>query len=436
MSQLASSKRPEYWEYPWFRTGVFVMVAMIYVIFRSPYVGFNDGLSFLYEAEAGFSPYTNATSHFLYNNLQHILVSVFFFLPAVFVMTMFSIVCSLFALHRMVQLGRLFVGGMPLPWLLVPIVGLSFTFWQQSEIIEVYAFNNLIFLSFFYFALKDILNLRRQNYLLVSLLLGIGLLTHIQHLLSVPFFAWYLFSGKHLSLTQRLSGLGITLGLFLILFIPPLVADTNTIAAIFVDNQFSDAVMGFDMKGLLTGMGKGMLYFMYNYHMFMVFALYGWYLLWRDRRETFYVFLLIFLPYLGFAFKYNVNDNHVFFLIPNLLLILPSMLAMSNLSDYLLKYMKYMVPMIIMMSPMMYGMATIMGKKMEMVRKYDEMKAYKGGAVHLLWPGKMTAKDPLKLAKEIYHNDPGAWERGAIEWNYPVAVAYLKLRGELVDGRK
>ncbi|MEM7040596.1 MAG: hypothetical protein AAF570_26775, partial [Bacteroidota bacterium] len=101
-----------YWERPWFAIMAFMMIAMVYLINRSPYVGFNDGLSFLYEAEAGWSPYTNATSHFFYNNLQHLLVSVFFFLPAIFVMTMFSIMCAMGALWQVFQISRLFSGGM------------------------------------------------------------------------------------------------------------------------------------------------------------------------------------------------------------------------------------------------------------------------------------------------------------------------------------
>jgi hypothetical protein len=92
---------PRYWNQKWFPWLVFGGFAVIYLINRSPFVGFNDGLTFLDSAATGFDFATNATSHFLYNNLQHVLLKVFFFLPHVVVLTLFSISCAL---------GTLFLG--------------------------------------------------------------------------------------------------------------------------------------------------------------------------------------------------------------------------------------------------------------------------------------------------------------------------------------
>ena len=94
-------------------------------------------------------------------------------------------------------------------------------------------------------------------------------------------------------------------------------------------------------------------------------------------------------------------------------------------------YMAYMIPMMVLMGPMMYLGASSMGTKIPAVARYDQAKAYKGGARHLLWPGRESAPDPLQLARTIYQQDPGAYERGEIEWNYPAAIDYLRLQGKL-----
>ncbi|HHG86484.1 MAG TPA: hypothetical protein ENJ82_17165 [Bacteroidetes bacterium] len=424
--------RRSYWEHPYFSWGIFGMLAMLFLLNRSPYPGFDDGMGFLLEAESGFNFHTNATNHFLYINLSHLLVKLFFFIPAVWVLTLLPIFFSLAALWRVYQIGKLFVAPNLVALMPVIILGLSFTFWQQTEIIEVYAFNNYLFLSFIYFAFKDILRGKRQHFLFVSLFLGIGLLTHIQNILSLPFFLFYIFSKNELKLGQKVLSTLIVAALFFILFIPALFFDLNSISEIFFDRKFRGNVLGFDIMTLLTGMQKGMIYMAYNFHLFLLFIMFGWFRMWKVRRSMFYIFLLITLPYLGFAIKYNVNDNHVFFLIANIILVIPSLFTFEFLAMKLLPYMTWMLPMMFMMSPMIYGAATIMTPgKVDLVTRYDQEKAYKGGAVHLLWPGKAWAKDPLKLAEKIYLKDPTAYSRGEIEWNYPAAIEYLKLKGRI-----
>lgn len=93
--------------------------------------------------------------------------------------------------------------------------------------------------------------------------------------------------------------------------------------------------------------------------------------------------------------------------------------------------MSWMIPMMMMMGPMLYMGATMMAPNMEILARYDAEKAYKGGAKHLLWPGKMSAKDPLALALRYQKEDPDAFDQGLIEWNYPAAIAYLELKGDL-----
>lgn len=427
--QLATPKRP-YWDHPIFKWLALAMAAMLYLMNMSPHVGFNDSLSFLLEASQGFSPYTNATSHFLYNNVLHLLLEVFFFLPPIPVLTVFSVMCSVAALIRIYQICRVIVG--PFPTAMVPpmFIALSFTFWQQSEIIEVYAFNNLIFLSFLYFALKDLVRHKGEHVLQTGLLLGLATLVHIQNILAVPFFIYYLVAVSKSSVSRALLGGAVWAALCFVLFLPPLIADTNSISSIFFDNKFKDNVMGMDMGAMGEGMLYAMVFLMYNFHMFLMFIVHGWVMMWRQRRVLFWQLTLLFIPYFLFAMKYAVADNHVFFLVPYLVLVIPSIFSLNRLIDFLMPKMSWMMPMMIAMPIMMYAGMTMMGKRMPMFEKYRVEKAYKGGAVHLLWPGKMWAKDPLALAEEVQANG-GLMENGeAPEWNYPAAKAYLALLKE------
>lgn len=427
---FSAPRRYKYWEQPWFKWLGLMMAGMVYLVFRSPFVGFNDGLSFLLEAETGFSTDTNATNHFLYINIQHILVSVFSFLSPVVVMTVFSIMCSLGSLIRVYQIGKLFVG--PIPVLPIPpmVLALSFTFWQQTEIIEVYAFNNFLFLTTIHLAFKDLVKRSSQYALPVSLLMGLLILTHIQHILFLPFFIYYLIRCQKVDPVKPLLGFGIFAGLSSILFILPLATQNHSLSAVFFDSKFQDEVLGFDFGQLMEGAGKAMLFLMYNFHIFLVFVIHGWYKLYKDRREFFWQHLLILIPYLGFAVKYSVADNHVFFLVPYLILIPPMTMSLMSLAFKLMPYMSWMVPMMMMMSPMMYMGATMMGKDHPRLATYQTEKAYKGGVKHLLWPGKRSAKDPLALAKEIYEQDPST-DPATIEWNYETAIKYLKFKGKL-----
>lgn len=428
MSEITPVPRRRYWDFPAFRWVLLGMIAMVYLFGRSPYAGFNDGLSFLLEAEQGFSPYTNATSHFLYNNLQHVLVEIFFFLPSVLVLTMFSIVCSLLTLMRFYQLVRLF-GTPPITWVIPPMVlAFAFTFWQQTEIIEVYSFNNLIFVNFFYFALKDLLGTRKENHLLVGLLLGLGFLTHIQHLLSVPFFLYYLVQIGRVDVKKALLSAGIAGLLFFVLFLPPLLADTNSISSIFFDNKFQSEVTAISMAGLMEGMGNAMMYLMYNFNLFTLIGIAGWIILFRDRRSLFWQLMLLSLPYFGFGIQFGVADSHVFYLISYIVFLVPSVFALMALAMKLLPFMNIMFPMMLMMAPMMYMMAVMYAKDAPRFEQYRTEKAYKGGVKHLLWPMKNNAPDPLALAADIQAKDPGAFDRGEIEWNYPAAVELLALR--------
>jgi hypothetical protein len=415
-----------YWEkrgFPWLVFGGF---ALLYLVNRSPYVGFNDGLTFLGAAAHGFDFATNATSHFFYNNLQHVLLKVFFFLPHVLVLTLFSIVCALGTLFLVYKCARLFTENQGLALIPVVTLGISFTFWQQSEIIEVYAFNNLIFVAFLYTTLKDLFRNTRRNYLLLSILLGIGLITHIQHILSIPFFLAYLFWRNELNVSQKMLGMLPWMALMSILFILPAITHQHTWKAVFFESKFQDELLGVDAFALLKGFALGIGMLLYNFQLMLVPIGLGWRRLWRIDRPMLIWLSVLALPYLAFALKYSVNDNHVFYLCFYIVLVLPLVYSFHLQAKTTDGYLKWFFPLGIALPVATYALATLLAPTVGALSKYDSEKAFKGGVVHLLWPGKAWAKDPLAIAWQEAHlclHDP---QNKITEWNFPAAVRYLQ----------
>lgn len=406
------------------------LFGLLYFLNRNPFIGWNDALSFMAEAVQGWSPHTNATSHFLYTNTLHVLVTVFGFLDPAFVGTTFSVLCGLVVIWRVQQMASLFS---PMPWArrgAAVALGLAFTFWQQCEGIEVYAFNCLLFAHFFLWSLRDFQEGKRSRWWKVAMVLGLCLLTHIQAILAIPFFIYYLLSGKQLAWTRKLLALCITGGLFSILFILPSIYQTHTLSAVFYEDRFEDDVMGLSLLGLLKGMAKGIGYFLYNFHVFSLPMIWGWVLFLRGRHPLRWPVLLALLPFLAFAVKYSVNDNHVFYLVPYLLLVLPMAMALEkfwgsgrfNPSARWLLWMLFPV--------LLYAGTTWAFRQTGPGQEYERSKAYKGGVTHLLWPGKAWAKDPLEEYRRLQKEAQLGQEVGDVEWNYKGAADYLGVLGK------
>ena len=423
------------------------LIALVYLLNQSPFVSFHDSIGFLLDAETGFNPATNATSHLLYNNFQHLLVLVFSFLPPVLVLTLGTITCSLIALNNLRLIVTLLTGSAIAAILTIPILAFSFTWWQQSEIIEVYAFNGMLFTTFIFLGAKIVLggsekegpkkSKIRLNILLFGLIYGLSLLTHIQNILAFPFFLFVL--GKGIFAEQapksgsekaaRIGAFFSVLACFSVLLILPVTLKTHSIAAVFFDNHFQANILSVSLTGLLKGLGLGIGFLMYNFHLFLFFIIEGIILLWKRQRKLFWPLALLFLPFFGFGIKYNVTDNYVFYLSAYFPLVIAAGFSVQSRLSFLRKYLFISLPVLLFSSMITYAFTLECARRVPNLVNYDLEKAYKGGLAHALWPGKAQANDPLVLALEIYHNP--AIDPAEIEWHYPQAIAYLRLKGKI-----
>lgn len=414
------------WDRRWAPLVVMAAFALLYFLNRSPFAGFNDGVSFLMHAATGWDLATNATSHFLYNNLQHLLLKALPFLPDVALLTSFSILCALATLWLVYRTARLFTPSQSAALFPVVVLGVSFTFWQQSEIIEVYAFNGLIFMGYLHLALKDLLAGRRRYFLAVSALLGLGLLTHIQHILSLPFFLVWIWGRNPLSLPLRMTAMVPWMAMFSVLLVLPAFTGINSWQSVFFESKFQNQLLGMSLMGLLKGIGFGLGMLGYNFLFVWIPIVKAWQGIWRGKWQIFLWLLLIALPYLGFAMKYAVNDNHVFYLCFHFVLLLPLAIWAEGLPA---KWRNWWMPGAFFLPILIYGATTLAAPLIPALRSYDESKAYKGGVSHLLWPGKAWAKDPLVLARALYAANPYPSADEKPEWNFDAAVEYLLHEG-------
>ena len=149
--------------------------------------------------------------------------------------------------------------------------------------------------------------------------------------------------------------------------------------------------------------------------------------MWKQNRPVFWQIALLFVPYFGFAVKYSVTDNHVFFLISYCAFLIPIVFCVKDLHGWMAKRIKWVIAVMLVLSPIIYAGTTLTVRQMGIMQSYDTEKAYKGGVTHLLWPGKSWAKDPLALAEELQAK--GVSE-DSVEWNYPIALKLLELESQ------
>ncbi|MDX2245409.1 MAG: DUF2723 domain-containing protein [Bacteroidia bacterium] len=410
------------------RSNLFLLwIAGTYLLTRNPHPGFGDSLGFLYHAEKGFDLATNATSHFLYINFSHLLTRCLPFLESVTVLSLLSVVFALLAMERLYQLV-LAVNKTPVAAAsAVLMMAFCFTWWRQAVTIEVYTFYCAGVLQVFVLVVRDVFSGEYRRMPQTGLWLGLSVLTHIQTLLLVPFYLYYLWRGKSKK-KQAAGSLLIFAGLGSILILLPAVYDLNPVEAVFFDNRFGSEVLGIDPLTLLKGSLRSLGYLLYNFHVFTPLIIHGIILAWKQDRQLFKLLGLAALPVWLFAMRYNVTDNYVFFLVPYFVLAVFSSLSFKNIYDKIqsqtTQNIAILLPFIV--SPLVYFFIWKTALQIPAMQEFAAPKAYKGGLAFYLWPGQTFAPDPLELARKIH-----AGEVPPIEdfERYPMALqTYLLTR--------
>lgn len=162
----------------------------VYLIGMHPDVCWGDGMGYALSVDKEFDWATNANSHFLYLNLNH-LISIFLsFLNSVDVLRWTSLCWAIASLALVYQLGKNWKGEKVGLFALHGLAG-SFTFWRHACIIEVYTFSTFFWLLCLFCLIEwQKGNLSTSVFCLVH---GLGLLAHIQLILFFPILIWLSF---------------------------------------------------------------------------------------------------------------------------------------------------------------------------------------------------------------------------------------------------
>ena len=349
-----------------------------------------DSLSFTLQAYKGFTFDSNATNHFLYSN---ILASLHYMLPFInvhFLFTGFSIfsaILFLFLLNRYLLLNKISEKS---AFLCTAIMGFSFTFWRQSIITEVYTFYMLFVILFLISLWKFIIENKTSHFYKCSILFGILFLIHIQTILFIPLYFYVSIKNFKNLKANIIYGLLIIFSIFSILLIPVLLGH-HDLLAIFTDDSYQSSLFDFKIHVLLKSFVKNLAFLIYNFSFFLIFAFFGF------KKLPFWNYILIgILPFLAFVLKHEVSDIYVFHLVPYIFLLI---IVGHGLDQVEFKY--YLS---VLLVPIFYFSSFKILEKLDIGKKIEAEKHYKGGVRYIFFPP-LSGNPDLKYFKKNYFKD-------------------------------
>jgi hypothetical protein len=349
---------------------LFIGIIYGFSITADPALG--DSLSFTLQGYKGFDFTSNATNHLLFSNFLSLLHKIFPFIKVHFLFVYISILSGLLSLFYLRKLLRLFNVSARSSLMCIMILGFSFTFWRQSIITEVYTFYLLFVILFLISLFKYIQEKEIRFFYYASVLLGILFLIHIQTILFLPLYIYFIFKNYSMLKKHVIYGGLITIFLFSILLIPVLMG-RHTFTAIFTDNSYEDSIFNFDFSIILKSIVRNLMFLLYNFMFFIVFLFGGL----KNTTYRDYIFVGI-IPFLVFCVKHNVSDAYVFQLVPYIFLIILIGRGLDCFPKIAL-----ILPLIF---PLIYFVSYKITETTSLGRNFDKEKYYKGGVRYMMFP--------------------------------------------------
>ena len=402
----------------WFLPASLLCAALLYSCTRSHHPGWGDGMGFLLAASRGFDLNTNATSHFLYNNLNHFALWLFPGQNPVTVLVWLNIGYALGALWQGYHLALLVSRDAFASALMTLALAMGYTFWRQAVGIEVYACYLLVAGALLRYAVADLVRGHPPRHtLLLGLLWGLAVLVHIQAMLLLPaLVVWACYTRPKTA--QMLAALAVAVSLFSLLLLLPWLLHTHDLASVFAEQQFRQHLAGLDIKLLIKGLSLSVAFGVYQYHLWALPVVAGGIRLWKERRPVAVFLLTVILPVWGFASRYGVTDAYVFFLVPYVALVPVGAAGLKPWLDRI-KILDYQKIMAVALVPLLawggYHTAAFVAEKSGKAADFQAQKAYKGGLAYYLYPGMEHVPDPLPLIRAGVHS-PDSLEWAHVYW--------------------
>ena len=239
---------------------ILILVFLIYILSVGSDSILGDSLVFTVVASHSFDLATIATNHFLYINLLAVLKMIFPFINPHYLFVAFSIGCSLSTLYFFRKFLLLFDINTYITNIIILFFGVSFTFWRISIITEVYSFYILFVTLFLYRSFLFIIKKKIINFYWTSILFGLLFLIHIQTILLVPFYLYFLYDNLKNDKKNILKGLFIPTIIFSVLLIP-VAQGKNSFVAIFTDNAWGNSFFHLEFKTFLKSVARNSVFF-------------------------------------------------------------------------------------------------------------------------------------------------------------------------------
>lgn len=370
-----------------YRVLFFGFLFVFYWFFSFTKVPFGDALGFVNIAELNeFTDNTTVFGKFLYTNFL-IGFKTIFGLDSIPATRFFNLIFSVLTLVVLFFGLKLKFRKEICAYLGTLIFALSFTFWKQTEIIEVYTFNSFWIALYIYFTIRFLEDKNSRSLFLSSLVLGISLFAHVQNIMLIPGWAILcLISFRNYKVNVFPSifiFIAFAFGLYFMAYI-----NGHNTSHVFGSGN-SDWVTGSFEKGF-SGFVKDMVvaigYLIYNFWIFVIPAIiiiFKKLKSFKDSQNLFY--LVSFLVPFGFATIYNVSDSYVFFLNAYLFFIF---FIIEGLIDIKISQQKIYksISISVFCVPIFYILSYLIISKIPQGQNFDKEKSEKGGLSYYLFP--------------------------------------------------
>ncbi|MET3538774.1 protein O-mannosyl-transferase family [Chryseobacterium limigenitum] len=390
---------------------LFLLFFLIYYIGSFSRIPFADSVDFVLLAEKGkYMQTATATTHFLYTNTV-IFIKNITGLNAIEASRLLIICCAAATVAIVYLTVKVLVKSDWVSIMAAFIFGFSFTFWKNTEIVEVYTYNTL-WISLFFFCIIKTFQSKESKYIVLSaVFLGVSLWLHIQNILLIPAFLLFLFYFK----TEKksvYSSLFTFVAIFASMFILnslsglPLNSPFSTDRGHWIEDTFKK-----NPTQCIQDLLKSVIYLLYNFNLFTVFGIIGIISLYKTNRKMFYVFFVGSLCVYGFSTFYAVSDNYVFFIPFNLIFALSIGYGISlSFTKYpLIKKLSW----VCLLIPVFYFLSFKMVMSTSRGKEFHSFKSYKGGLNYYMLPwmnnnvgileftvDKKTAPEPMSWMTE------------------------------------
>lgn len=349
---------------------LFIGIIYIFSIAKDPALG--DSLAFTLQGYKGFDFSSNATNHLLFSNLLSLLHKIFPFIKIHFLFVSVSILSAILSLLYLRKLLIILEVSSKSSFICIMILGLSFTFWRQAIITEVYTFYLLFVILFLINLFKFNQRKEIKYFYYLSVLLGILFLIHIQTILFLFLYFYFIFRNFSILKKHIIYGGLISILLFSVLLIPVFMGH-QTFIAIFTDNSYESSLFNFDPSIIFKSIVRNIVFFIYNFLFFSVF------LFWGLKNKTYGDYILVgIIPFLIFCIKHNVSDSYVFQLVPYIFLLI---IIGRGLDHFPKIYI--ILPLFL---PLIYFASYKVIQKTSLGKNFEKEKYYKGGIRYMMFP--------------------------------------------------